>query len=205
LFIAASKGDFSTIRDAFRPVETRMSQTVAFPDPPPSVAASPAPVSVFDRQALLEKNLERQNQWIRSCDTKISMLLPINTALLAVLGSQLDGAHLAVHWLLVVATSVPSLISFGSSVMAAMPHLRRTGGSLIYFGDVARHTPDEYRAGIFSVTQEAHLKDLAEQVHESAQLAERKYRHVRVAYVALLIALPFWVAAIYLLNHSAAG
>jgi hypothetical protein len=186
-----------------------MSQTVTFPDPPPSVPASvgapSAAAAAFDRQALLEKNLERQNAWIRNCDTKISMLLPINTALLAVLGTQLDGARLAVHWVLVVATSIPSLISFGSSVMAAMPYLRRTGGSLIYFGDVASHTPDDYRAGVLSVTQAAHLEDLAEQVHESALLAERKYRHVRTAYVALLIALPFWVAALYLLNHPGTG
>ena len=37
------------------------------------------------------------------------------------------------------------------------------------------------------------LDDLAEQCHSTAGIARTKYRHVRNAYLAFFVALPFWV------------
>jgi hypothetical protein len=176
-----------------------MPQPGRRPETPPTPGAPTG--AELDRRAMLEKNLERQTEWIRNSDVKIAMLLPINTALIAVLASQLDEARQAVHWVLVIATSVPTLVSFGSAVLAAMPQFRHIGDSLIYFGDVAHHSREVFHDRVLNLTPEAHFEDLAEQVHFAAFLAQRKYRHVRNAYVALLIALPFWTAALYLLNH----
>lgn len=155
----------------------------------------------LDRYTLLERNLDRQIAWIRASDAKISMLLPINTAMLAVLAAHLAQAHLTVvHWALAIAASVPCAVSFTLAVLAVMPHIRDDGNSLIYFTDIARRPRDDFRSQIRALEEDAHLEDLAAQVHLSAWLAREKMRHARNSYRALFIALPFWVGAIYLLN-----
>ena len=157
----------------------------------------------FDRHDLLERSLDRQLAWIRASDAKISMLLPINTALLAVLAAQLGQIHATpVHWLLAAAASLPCLVSFAASVRAAMPLLRPQRDSLFYFLDVAEHTPQQFRDRFRALDEEAALDDLAAQVHLSATAARAKMRHARNAYRALFTALPFWIAALYFINGS---
>lgn len=156
----------------------------------------------LDRHAMLERNLDRQIAWIRASDAKITVLLPINTAMLAVLAAHLAQAHLApIHWALAIAASLPCLVSFTAAVMSVMPMRRQPGGSLLYFGDISRHEPKAFHERVRGLDEDAHLEDLANQVHHSAQLAQIKMRHARRSYYFLFAALPFWVAAIYLLNR----
>lgn len=158
----------------------------------------------FDRHDLLERNLDRQIAWIRASDAKISLLLPINTAMVAVLATHLADAHLTLlHWLLALAASLPCALSFIAAVRSVMPRNRATGRSLIYFHDIAAHAHDDFQSRIASLTPEAHLSDLATQVHVSAGFAREKMRHARDAYRALFVAVPFWIAALALLKASA--
>ncbi len=158
----------------------------------------------FDRHDLLERNLDRQIAWIRASDAKISLLLPINTALVAVLATHLAQANLTpVHWLFALAASLPCAVSFVAAVRSVMPQPRAPGRSLIYFHDVAAHGRDEFHDRVGALTADEHLRDLAAQVHASAAFASAKMRHARNAYRALFVAVPFWLAALYLLKSAA--
>ncbi len=158
----------------------------------------------FDRYDLLERNLDRQIAWIRASDAKISLLLPINTAMVAVLATHLAQANLTpVHWVFALAASLPCAVSFIAAVRSVMPQAREPGRSLIYFHDVAAHSHDEFHDRVQALTADDHLRDLATQVHASAGLASGKMRHARNAYRALFIAVPFWIAALYLLKSAA--
>jgi hypothetical protein len=85
-----------------------------------------------------------------------------------------------------------------------MPQFRPNTGSLIYFADIAERSPEAYRDSVAQLTGQAHFDDLAAQVHHTALIARSKYYHVRNAYRWLLVALPFWVASLYLLNRPMA-
>lgn len=157
----------------------------------------------FDRHDLLERNLDRQIAWIRTSDAKISLLLPVNTAMAAILAAHLAQANLtAVHWLFAIAASLPCALSFVAAIRSVMPQTRAPGRSLIYFHDVAHHSPDEYRDRVHALTADEHLKDLASQIHLSARFASDKIRHARNAYLALFVAVPFWLIALYLLRSA---
>ena len=129
------------------------------------------------------------------------MLLPVNTAMLAVLAAQLGQAQTTtLHWLFAIGASVPCLLSFAWAVRSAMPLLPPTGNSLTYYSDIAGHPPERFRDRVKALTEDEHLDDLAAQVHSSASIARDKMHHARNAYRALFAALPFWIAALYLLN-----
>lgn len=160
----------------------------------------------FDRTALLERNLDRQIAWTRASDSKLAMVLPINSAMLGVLAAQLaqaqvKGLH---HWALAVAASIPALVSFFSAILAALPRTRTRTESCIHFTGVAEHEPGRFHDRMRDLTEEQHFEHLAAEVHTSARIAREKMIHARRAYYALFIALPFWVAAIYLLNSGQA-
>jgi hypothetical protein len=114
----------------------------------------------FDHRELMEKNLERQIAWLRAGDAKISMLLPVDTVMLAVPAAQLGSAHLtAWHWGFATVASLPSFYSFFSAVRAAMPHFQQKGRSLIYLGDIAEQTPESYRTHVVGLTAEQMTRD----------------------------------------------
>lgn len=161
----------------------------------------------FDRTALLERNLDRQIAWTRASDAKLALVLPINSAMLGVLAAQLAQAQATAgphHWALALAASVPALVSFFSAVMAALPRTRTRTESCIHFTGVAEHAPERFHDRMRDLTEEEHFEHLAAEVHASARIAREKMIHARRAYYALFIALPFWVAAIYLLNSGQA-
>ena len=165
----------------------------------------PDPLSFTDRREILEKNLARQTEAIRASDAKITLLVPTTTAMLGILAALFRLAPLTPHASIFVAIStLPLIAAYALMAIAIIPRFR--GGrspSLLFFGGLSNRPREEARAALLAVDGTAYLTDLAEQCQVTAGIAETKYRHVRNAYIAFLVALPFWTLAIFFLTRPA--
>lgn len=157
----------------------------------------------FDRARMLERNLDRQLEAIRASDAKITLLVPTSTAMMGVLAALLRVSQLGTLPTAYVAIStLPLIVTYALMALAIIPRFRnRASRSLLFFGGIAGRTIAESRNELLALGHEAYLADLADQCHSTAAIARTKYRHVRNAYLAFFIALPFWAFAIYLLNR----
>jgi hypothetical protein len=72
----------------------------------------------------------------------------------------------------------------------------------LFFGGISRVSPEAYSEAVRRLTRSAYVEELARQCHATAMIARTKYRHVRNAYLAFFVALPFWAIAIFLVNRA---
>ena len=104
----------------------------------------------------------------------------------------------------VAISTLPLILAYALMAIAIIPRFR--GGrspSLLFFGGLSHRTPAEARDALLAVDGPAYLADLAGQCQVTAEIAHTKYRHVRNAYIAFLVALPFWTLAIFFLTRPA--
>ena len=175
------------------------------PEKAEPTSAAPDPIGFHDRRMMLETNLARQIEAIRASDAKIVLLVPTMTAMVGVLAALIRGqaaAHAPVLYLGLC--SVPILVAYFFMALTLVPRMRHDDRpSLLYFRAISRLDAQVYRARLADLTPEAYLDDLAEQCHSTAGIARTKYRHVRNAYLAFFVALPFWAFAVYLIGPGA--
>ncbi len=166
-------------------------------------ADASAPVIEFcDHREILEANLSRQIEAIRAADIKIALLVPTTTAMLGVLAALLrEQQDDPLRLLAAVLCSLPLFTAFGLMATGVIPRLRSTGKrSLLFFGDLSDRSVDAATAEFISLTPAVYLSDLAAQCHVNASIARTKHKCVRRAYMAFLLALPFWLVTIWVLN-----
>lgn len=170
-------------------------------DSPDRAGHVPAAFGFADRRSILEANLARQSEAIRAADAKLVLLVPTTTAMAGVLAALLRGAggH-GLPALYVVIAALPIICAYFFMGLTLIPRVRRDSRSLLFFGSLAARDPASHRAEFADLTPAAYLDDLVDQCHVTAAIARTKYRHVRNAYLAFFVALPFWALAIYLLS-----
>lgn len=162
-------------------------------------------IGFHDRRMMLETNLARQIEAIRASDAKIVLLVPTMTAMVGVLAALIRGqAATGTPVLYVALSTAPILVAYLFMALTLVPRMRHDDRpSLLYFRAISKLDPQAYRARLADLTPEAYLTDLADQCHATAGIARTKYRHVRNAYLAFFVALPFWAFAVYLIGPGA--
>jgi hypothetical protein len=175
-----------------------------FPAKKPEAAIPVTAIDFSNHREILEINVARQIEAIRAADIKIALLVPTTTAMLGVLAAMLrDQPNDPLHLVSAGLCSLPLFAAFGLMATGVFPRLRRTGKkSLLYFGDISARGAAEAEAELISLTPDAYLGDLAAQCHVNACIARTKHQCVRRAYLAFLMALPFWLVTIWILNSN---
>jgi hypothetical protein len=174
-------------------------------DPAPDGAVSPLhdrKIDFRNHREMLEANLLRQIEASRAADLKIALLVPTTTAMLGVLAAMLRNKALDPQETVIVCLcAAPLLVAFALMAGGVIPRFRFTPSrSLLFFGDLAAREATEAQTALISLLPQGYLADLAAQCHTTARIAQTKHRSVRRAYLAFLIALPFWLVAIWVLN-----
>lgn len=171
--------------------------SAASPTPPPAPSANSPTVPIDDTIAIQERTLDRQLEWIRAVDVKTAFVLTICLAMLAGLfalapkSENLGWKHVAVlvgGGALVVLTAI-------LCGRATFPQRRGPLGSLVFFGEICKHSREGYASAVARRSREEYLADLNAQCHRNAQIAALKYRRVGWAMVWLEVGLVFWLAA----------
>ncbi|KGJ99627.1 Pycsar system effector family protein [Thalassotalea sp. ND16A] len=150
---------------------------------------------------LLEKELIRLLFWIRAADSRVSLILPIATAMLAVLAAmtskitEMNGFGYAVT---IIAT-IALIISIVLIAVASFPRVKASTGSVIFFVGITELTFSEYKQKINHLTEEQYLEDLFNQCYINAQIVNTKFFWVKQSLSFLFLSAPFWLLSIYLL------
>lgn len=155
-----------------------------------------------NHRELLESNLQRQIEAGRAADIKIALLVPTTTAMLGVLAALLRDKVLEPGQMgMAAAFAAPLLLAYALMAAGVIPRLRSTSSkSLLFFGDLSAQEAHAAQNGLLTITPQAYLADVAAQCHITAGIAQTKHRAVRRAYLAFLVALPFWLVSIWMLN-----
>jgi hypothetical protein len=152
---------------------------------------------------ILEKNLNRQIEAIRASDVKITFLVPTMTGMLGFLAASVSrappGVLAALHALLGTA---PLLLAYVFLALTVIPRMKSDSRSKVFFGGISRQSPETYSEAMRCLSLADYVAELARECHATAGIARSKYRHVRNAYLAFFVSLPFWAGSIFLLNRD---
>lgn len=157
-----------------------------------------------DRIDWLDKILGRQIQWIAAADSRIIILLGIDTAMLGVLATRVQ---ILKAWTIpdacaVTLALVALAISLFSVGMAAVPRTSGPKQSLIFFQGIADHDIEQFKTAMENLTNADLIKDLANQTHRNAQIASLKFRWVTCSLRLLVIAITPWAVALFLMYQQ---
>lgn len=152
-----------------------------------------------ERIRIAEGSLSRQLEWVRSVETKVSVLVAVTTGMLGVLAVRVpeefeSWVAVALLTALGAAGQIACLFFCG---LATFPRLKHNNLSLLFFATIAAHTEREYVEKFKSIDNVAYLDDLTKQVYRNAEIAKAKYGNVKVATVSLLCSVPLWLVAVY--------
>lgn len=154
-----------------------------------------------DKLNLLDKILTKNLAWISNADTKGTLLLAVNSAMLGVMAALVPTVNV---WNISAAIAASlALIALGVSVAfivaATFPRLGGPRNSLIYFGGIASHDEEQYVRKILNGVTDDLLADFARQCHRNAEIAKAKYDMVRRSVTCTFLALPAWLIAVWLM------
>jgi len=154
-----------------------------------------------ERLAAATNQLDLVMGFFPRADTKLSVVLGINLGMLAVLAPRLPGMEdmttlvcgIGVCFVLIL------IASFYHLWNGAFPHLNGGTSSLVYFRSIAGMTESSYRQAYTGLSAGALADDLLNQVWRNSKILDSKFTSLCYAYRITLVAVPFWLALLYLL------
>jgi hypothetical protein len=126
-------------------------------------------------------------------------------ALVATLAGKSPGADASWLWLLIGFTAACCGTSIAMAALAAFPRPGRQTDSLVFFGSIAEMPLATYFERLRSVPQVEFARDLAEQCHRVATLAAMKFRWVRRAMAAMIVAAVPWLVCLEMVGRLPVG
>ncbi len=149
---------------------------------------------------LAVNNLERLLEWISRYDTKSSIILGIDTGMIAILISFTP--HINAWNLFMIFSAITSVIILGTTLFfiqfGSYPRTKASNKSLIYFGTISEFSSDEFKKQFCNQKEEDYLNDLLEQCHRNAEIITLKFKNLKIAYRLLSFAIIPWIITIFL-------
>ena len=150
------------------------------------------------------ESLSRAIGFTRAADGKAAPALALQVALAGTVAARFErlapivgkepwGVESAVlaGLLAIYAISVIGAVALAASVY--LPRNPRTGGSLIYFEDIAAMSPESLREQATSMDAETIEHQLLDQIHTVSKIASTKMLRVRWAYYLSIPSVVLWV------------
>jgi Family of unknown function (DUF5706) len=142
-------------------------------------------------------------------DAKASVVLAVNTGMLAVLASNAPAArNLSISAAIAAALAALLIaVSLWFLYKVAFPALNGGHQSLVFFREIARRTEARFIEEFIAQDKASRLKDLLGQVWRNSEILKLKFDALRFAFILMAIAIIPWVVAVALLSaqHGAAG
>ncbi|HEY1743814.1 MAG TPA: Pycsar system effector family protein [Granulicella sp.] len=133
-------------------------------------------------------------------DAKASVVLAIDTGMLAVLASNTPAGHHLPLVAAILAVLAASLVaaSLWFLYRTAFPSLRGGQQSLVYFREIAGRTESRFIEDFLAQPKSARTKDILGQVWRNSEIVKMKFDALRVAFILMALAIVPWVIAVAL-------
>jgi len=162
---------------------------------PPSVG--PLPLTADQLLRSQETTLSRLVATGTIADSRSGLVVSSNIAMLGALIATTSGSPFLKaggwSWVLVGLTAAGCISSIAMAALAAFPRPGTRPGSLTFFGSIATMAREDYFNKLREVPQMEFARDLADQCHRVAVIAALKFRWVRRAMVAMIVAAVPWL------------
>jgi hypothetical protein len=144
--------------------------------------------------------LDRVLAFFPRADAKGSVLLAVDTGMLAVLASNSPPSASFDWWILITLLPVLLLgISLWHLYMGAFPNLKGGHDSLIYFREISKRTESRFIEEFLGQPDDDLLKDLLSQVWRNSEILKTKFDHISSAFDWTALAILPWLGGLVLL------
>ena len=153
----------------------------------------------MDQTEVLEKELDRLLQWVRAAESRLALVLPLSTAMLAALAVFIpESFDKSVSSYIAAPIAFLFLaLSILFCALATFPRTSGPKGSLIYFGGIESLEIDKYSTSVKSLSNDDYIDDLIGQCHRNAQIAAKKYGWIQKSMACLFLAVVPWAIALF--------
>lgn len=163
-------------------------------------------MTTADQILAARDQLNRTLTFFPRVDAKASLVLAIDTSMLALLGTRAF-PYTQLRWEL--APIGVTLVLLGTSLwnlyQQAFPSLEGGHQSMLYFREIARRTEANYIDAWKQMTDEAYLRDCLGQVWRNSEILAKKFDHLKWAFASLALAIIPWLASLLLLSWKLAS
>lgn len=145
--------------------------------------------------------LDRVLAFFPRADAKGSVLLAVDTGMLAVLAGNCPPVSAFDWWMLILLVPLGLLgISLLHLYLGAFPSLKGGEESLIYFREITKKREQPFIDAFTAQTEAAYLKDLLGQVWRNSQILTTKFDHISAAFNWMALAIVPWLGSLVLLT-----
>ncbi len=141
------------------------------------------------------------NEWTRSADSKTSILMAFISLLLGFTLAVFDGityiaqlekinflAVVIIMLLIIYVLSAAAAIVFSSLSLAARLKFKNKGfNSIIYFGDIAELSGEEFLSKTAQMTENDIVKDLKTQIVINSRISKRKLKYFNLGLISSIV------------------
>ena len=147
----------------------------------------------------MEQSLARLLQMNANADSKLSIIVAIDTSMLFIEAVLTQRGASAPGWVFASAAlaAVCLLLSLLSLSFSALPRTSRTKSSVIFFGSIAANDKGTFATLVKDLTEDQYLDDLISQCHRNAQIASVKYTWIQRAQGAWFASILPWLLTVY--------
>jgi hypothetical protein len=133
-------------------------------------------------------------------DAKFSVILAINTGMLAFLATSAPPIGAFSRWMEVFGgiTIVLVVVSFLLLYAGSFPNLKGGEASLIYFREIAKHREQKFVQEFSKQSERQYADDLLCQVWRNSQILTMKFDCLKRAFIFMALAIPAWIVTLFL-------
>lgn len=149
--------------------------------------------------AVAAEQLDRVLAFFPRADAKGSVVLAVDTGMLAILAGNCPPVGAFDWWMLIPTLPLALLgVSLYRLYQGAFPSLKGGEDSLIYFREIAKKREQPFIDAFIAQPEEAYVKDLLGQVWRNSQILTTKFDHLSSAFNFMALALVPWLGSLIL-------
>ncbi len=143
-----------------------------------------------DLLQVTQEQLSRTLSFFPRAETKASIILGINTGLLALVASKFEALWCFEYWMLVI--FIPLILNSLSIFFlykSSSPQLDGGDHSLVYFRGISTLKEKDYIQKFSKQSTNDHINDMLAQIWRNSEILKVKYDYLRYSYILLLVSI----------------
>lgn len=145
---------------------------------------------------ICERQLDRVQSFHPRVDSKVTALFAITAGQIAVAIANLKPDDLETWWIAIPLEffAVVAIYIYVQLYRCSFPELAGGEGSLVYFGEIAKLSSEQFTTKFGALSENELKADLICQIWRNSEIVAMKYRRLKRATVAAMLALIPWTA-----------